>query len=147
MTWLFCYGSNHPSQLAERLGRTDFKMMPGRLIDHWRTFRGFSVRWDGGVASVEPQKGYSVYGYLAQVTNADLALMDRFEGVASGKYKRVGKRVDGPNGKEQAVVYVSTSDTFNKPRREYLETVAMTINSFWSGAGGQPVKWNEIPIR
>lgn len=147
MPWLFSYGSNHPGQLSERLGRTDWEMQSGRLDDHWRVFRGYSQRWRGGVASLEPRRGQSVYGYVAKVTAPDLAVMDRYEGVAGGSYQRKTLQVKTPSGRVSAVAYASTSRDHMPPSREYLEAVAKTIGAFWRGADGGPVKWSDITVR
>jgi gamma-glutamylcyclotransferase (GGCT)/AIG2-like uncharacterized protein YtfP len=170
MPWLFSYGSNHPEQLSERLGRRDLELQQARLVDYWRVFRGYSARWQGGVASVEPSPGFSVYGFIAHVTAADLATLDRYEGVprsyrrltvqveVPGSYSRGthgealsayrrGARGAVPGGTVQAVVYVSQSREFNPPSREYLEAVARTISVFWRSSTGAPVRWSDIPVR
>lgn len=147
MPWLFCYGSNNPRQLSERLERSGIELRPGRLEDYWRVFRGLSRRWGGGVASIERKAGYSVYGYLAKVSAEDLRRMDEYEGVASGNYARQSVNVESDGEILSAVAYVSRSREFNAPTRPYLEAVAKTISVFWHGQDGGPVKWSEIPIR
>jgi len=144
---LFSYGSNHPKQLAERLGHPIVGR--GAYIEGWqRVFRGWSDRWDGGVASLEKKGGTTAvtYGYVADVSPADLDRLDRFEGVGNGKYKRMGVTVRVPEDYAThtlpAVVYVSTSRTFNAPSPLYLKAVAKTVGTFWRGA-----KPEDFPIR
>lgn len=144
--WLFSYGSNHPEQLSQRLGRRDLELQQARLRDYRRVFRGYSQRWRGGVASVEPSPGASVYGFIAYVTAADLDVLDRYEGVPRS-YMRGTVRVEVPGGTVQAVVYVSQSKQFNAPSREYLEAVARTISVFWRSSTGAAVKWSDVPVR
>lgn len=145
-TWLFSYGSNHPAQLAERLDHR-VATQGAVLADHVRVFRGWSQRWGGGVASLQAKKGGEVYGLVAKVTDDDLAQMDRFEGLASGNYKRKNIEVTLADGESvNAVAYVSTSTKKNAPTREYLEAVAKTIGAHWQGDGGA-VSWRDITVR
>jgi len=146
-TLLFSYGSNHPAQMAERLGH-DVATVGAYAPGYVRAFRGFSSRWGGGVATLVKQRGGVVYGLVAPVTKEDLARMDRFEGVASGNYKRMKLPVVLQTGeKAQAIAYVATSKEFNEPSREYLEAVARTVRTHWSGSGGAKVTWKDITVR
>jgi len=147
MPWLFSYGSNHPDQLAERLGRDEFELRAARLSGYWRVFRGWSRRWDGGVASIEPKKDQFVFGFVAKVTASDLAAMDRYEGVAGGSYSRTNVKVETPGGPVTAVAYVASSREHNPPSREYLDAVAKTIGAFWRADDGGPVRWLHITVR
>lgn len=141
MPYLFSYGSNHPGQLSERIGY----MPPSRaayLSGFKRVFRGFSRNWGGGVASLEKRAGATVFGYVSQVTSDDLKTLDRYEGVASGNYKRTTVTLhDGT----RAVAYVSTSRTFAPPTEAYLKACAKTVGAFWKGARGQ-VTWKNFDI-
>ncbi len=147
MPYLFNYGSNNPAQLKKRLGYMPTSVR-AYLLDHWRVFRGWSMRWGCGVASLEKQEGETVYGYVSFVTEEDLVVLDKFEGVASGKYVRQVKRVELTDANDSpAFVYVSTSREHNEPSREYLEACAETISSFWSSRTGKKVTWKDIPTK
>jgi hypothetical protein len=70
-----------------------------------------------------------------------LDAMDRFEGVAVGKYVRetipvkiaLGDDGDPPMfGEFDAVAYIATSDEFNEPSAKYLQAVLKTIRAFWT---------------
>lgn len=146
MTWLFSYGSNHPDQLQERLGHRVSSMRAAYKPNYRRIFRGWSRNWGGGVASLERSPGSTVYGYIAKVSDDDLAVLDRFEGVRSGNYARKRMQVVDGNGKKvNAVVYLSTSREFNRPTRAYLEAVALTIGRFWHD-GDRAVSWRDIRV-
>ena len=140
---LFSYGSNHPAQLAERLGHpvvTGGAYLPG----HIRIFRGDSKRWAGGVASLAARAGGVAFGLVTPVTAEDLARMDGFEGAG---YKRIRVRVTLVDGRQKdAWAYVSRSEEFHEPSRIYLEAVAKTVNAHWHGAGGKKVTWRDIDV-
>lgn len=108
-------------------------------MNNWqRAFRGFSRKWNGGVATLIPKRGSRTYGYVTYVSESDLAILDRFEGVASGNYSR--KKLvtnEGP-----AIAYLSNSKDFNKPTSAYLKAVTLTVGSFWDN-----VKLEDFPIR
>jgi cation transport regulator ChaC len=147
MALLFSYGSNHPVQMAERLGR-DVETMGAFLPGYVRVFRGWSQRWGGGVASLKKEKGGVVFGLVTEADAADLAKMDRFEGVGSGNYKRQTVPVVLATGERvKAVAYVSTSAEFNMPSREYLEAVARTVGTHWRGDHDTKITWQDITVR
>lgn len=143
-TYLFSYGSNSPRQLAERLGHP----VQGRaaFVDGYlRAFRGWSQRWEGGVATLIPGRG-KTYGYVAEVTPADLAVLDRYEGVATGNYYRETMTVTTDDGTVQAIAYLASSAEKNAPSRAYKRAVAETIGAFWEGSNG-PVTEEDITVR
>lgn len=132
---LFSYGSNNPVQLATRLGRP-VAGTPAYLPGYKRVFRGWSHSWGGAVASLEPQADSMVHGYVEEVTEIDLTVLDRYEGVKLGFYRRQFLTVqvitvDGESPQE-AVAYVCNKTDENVPSRRYLDAVAATENSFWT---------------
>lgn len=146
MPYLFCYGSNDPQQLGERLNRRSIEGVGAWVEGYGRVFRGYSQRWGGGVASIEKDPRRNVYGWVAKVSASELTTLDRFEGVASGNYKRVNIKVETLDGDTlSAIAYVSTSRDFNRPSQAYLNAVLKTISTFWSD-DGKPIKIGDIPI-
>lgn len=142
---LFSYGSNHPEQLARRLGRP-IQTYPA-LADGWaRVFRGMSRTWGGGVASLERKAGAVTYGLVVPVDEEDLRILDRYEGVPRS-YRRKTVDVEAMGQPERAVAYIATSREFNPPTREYLEAVARTISTHWTGHDGSRVVPEDITIR
>jgi cation transport regulator ChaC len=146
-TYLFSYGSNSPRQLAERLGRSvrgEGAYAPGMV----RAFRGQSRTWGGGgVATLLCEAGGKTFGYITEVTPADLALLDRYEG-APRNYKRTKVDVVTEEGRKvKAIAYLATSTQQNAPTREYLQAVAETIGTFWSSPNGSDVTWRDIKVR
>jgi len=145
--YLFSYGSNSPKQLSERLGRATTGK--GAYLDGYRrVFRGMSQRWGGGVASLQKHADSQTFGWVAKVDAEDLELLDGFEGVASGKYKRMRVEVSlETNSLAIAIAYVSTSTRFGAPTQEYLEACAKTVGAFWTNPDGSQVTWRDFPIR
>jgi cation transport regulator ChaC len=144
-TYLFSYGSNSPRQLAERLGHA-VKGRAAFVEGHLRAFRGWSNRWEGGVATLIPGRG-KTFGYIAEVTPDDLAILDRYEGVATGNYRRANMQVTTNDGeKVQAIAYLASSTEKNAPSRAYKRAVAETIGAFWEGENG-PVTEADITVR
>lgn len=145
MTYLFSYGSNHPAQLAERLGHPVLTL-PAYLPGFERHFVGWSTKWSGGVASIKKRRGGVVYGLAAQVDEDDLLRMDRFEGVPFAYLRIRAKAVVGGEPKT-VVAYRAIDRTFARPSRSYLEAVARTIGAHWTGEGGARVTADDIKIR
>ena len=146
-TLLFSYGSNHPKQMAERLGH-DVDTVGAFVNGYVRAFVGYSQRWGGGVATLVKKPGGVVYGLVAPVTKDDFAMMDKFEGIASGNYKRVKMKVTLANGeKADAIAYVATSKSPYGPTKAYLDAVAKTVGTHWSNGDGSKITWQDITIR
>ena len=77
-----------------------------------------------GVATVVPSPGRAVHGVLWEISKADEASLDHYEGVAAGFYCKVITRVrlDDGNGKD-ALIYVARDDKPGRARPGYLERV------------------------
>jgi len=146
MPLLFSYGSNHPAQLASRLGH-DVTTRGASLPGYERVFCGRSQRWDGGVASLRVARGAVVYGLVADVTKADLARLDVFEGVAGGHYARRAVRVVVAGRRRVAVAYVALAQTYTPPSTAYLRAVARTIGTHWRTAADGRVTWRDVTVR
>ena len=146
-TWLFNYGSNHPGQLADRVG-IEKTVHCCVLFGYKRVFRGWSHNWGGGVASLEPDPDGMTFGYATRMTAAELRVLDRYEGVRSGNYRRLRVRITLSDGERDvnAIAYVSNSDEYNAPTRAYLKAIARTVSTCWSGSDGA-VTWQDFPLR
>ena len=155
MHYLFCYGSNNPKQLSERLGR---KLEPRNIkaayAENWgRVFRGYSNKWGGGVATLVKDKNRNCYGYCVKVSDDELDILDSYEGVPkSYKRKNIQVRVRSLDNKVETgdyfqprsvVVYLANSKEKNPPSNEYLKAIALTINTKWDN-NGKKVKPSDI---
>lgn len=145
MPFLFSYGSNHPGQLAERLGHP-VKGAAAYASGWIRVFRGYSSNWGGSVATLLPKKSGKTYGYIAKVSEADLQRLDQFEGA---RYARTPITVTTHDGKEvKAIAYLRKGDEpfVEPPSQSYLEAVAKTVSAFWSD-DEEPITAASFPIR
>lgn len=112
----FAYGSNLcAQQMAERCpGAHDPR--PAVLPDHdW-------LINERGVATVEPFAGNTVHGVVWRLTVADLAILDRAEGVPS-RYRRDRLVVQTAAGATAAWVYIDHRTEPGPPRPGYLERI------------------------
>lgn len=151
MAWLFSYGSNSKAQLKTRLGRT-VKVYGAFCDGVARIFVGHSQKWNGAVASLENRKGNTVYGSACNLNEEDFKVLDTFEGVAAGKYKRVKKTItiaadDKHDFKVEAICYISTSSVTGAPSKEYLSAVASNVGEFWTNDDGSKVTAKDFSVR
>ncbi|HZY53643.1 MAG TPA: gamma-glutamylcyclotransferase family protein [Reyranella sp.] len=129
MIWYFAYGSNmNPARLADqRLKERAVQMGPriGGRLDGWRLAFNKIARSPEGAAAgnIVEAPGEVVHGTLNQMPDAGLAVLDIWEGVAGGHYKRrtvpvvradIGETVE-------AVTYIALKVGEGlRPTREYL---------------------------
>lgn len=78
---LFSYGSNSTPQLRARVRNAALRSYPAKVENFARIFCRSSPGWGGGgVASLHPAPGYTTYGAVVYLTEAELRLLDRYEG-------------------------------------------------------------------
>jgi gamma-glutamylcyclotransferase (GGCT)/AIG2-like uncharacterized protein YtfP len=129
-TPLFCYGALDPVRLENHLGHA-VRTEGAYAQDHMRVFRGYSMRWGGGVATLARARGARTYGLLAEVSRNDLAELDAIEGVpiTYTRRKMVVHRADGSI--VEAWVYLSTRTPDFPPSKAYREAIEKTIATHW----------------
>jgi len=77
-----------------------------------------------GVATVVPSRRGAVHGVLWEISKADEVSLDRYEGVASGFYRKAITRVWFNDGNTaDALVYVARDAKPGRARPGYLERV------------------------
>lgn len=118
MTIYFAYGANmDPVHMAESC--------PGAVCLGHATLphHAFGIA-AGGFGTVRPDEGSSVPGVLWRLTDADMAALDRFEGVADGFYRRHRKVVHQQGWANiDAMVYLPADDRPGRPNPGYLERI------------------------
>ena len=155
----FAYGSNGTEQLRERCKNPSLVSHKAVIRDYRRFFTGHSSKWGGGgVASLAPLRGSVCKGSVVYLTEAELELLDRFEGIPEGsdpfvrdyaqnRYSRRWVEVDvwrkvsgssasGDDGKFQekvrAIAYVrNKTDWEGMPSTKYLDACYRNIAPFW----------------
>ncbi len=115
----FAYGSNMGSrQMAQRCRHATLAGL-GTLPDH-----RFIIN-QRGMASVVPRVGARVHGLLWSLTVQDEEMLDQYEGVPKGFYRKVLLTIERPSGTAsgRALVYVASDQKAGTPREGYMEQV------------------------
>lgn len=119
----FSFGSNLNIRHMQRRCQDAEPLSMFTLIDSRLVFRG--------VADCAYEIGAKCYGGLWRISAADEKDLDRFEGVASGFYRK--EYVPLEAGKYEAthlMLYVMNSEGVFPPARHYLETIAQGYRDF-----------------
>ncbi len=114
----FAYGSNMDEhQMAVRC--------PDSRVVGLSTLENMKFVLDSaGVATIIPQLGSRVSGVVWLVTKRDIKSLDRYEGVASGCYRKEFVSVTVNNQSCNALVYISNRDTTNAGCRSgYMDRI------------------------
>jgi gamma-glutamylcyclotransferase (GGCT)/AIG2-like uncharacterized protein YtfP len=118
------YGSNMDSKrMAERCPHS-----PSRghgWLQGWRlTFGGEDIGWDGALGTVVEDIGGRVFVMLYDVTTADEARLDQWEGVDIGVYRKMRLRVHTLDGDVLAWLYVLDGYEGGLPSARYIGMLA-----------------------
>lgn len=119
----FAYGSNmDPVQMRDRAPGARARG-PARLAGYRLTFTRDSPGWGGGVGHVEPSPGDEVWGVLWEITDADLASLDEYEGVSVGAYVRRAMMVRHGDVEVEAVAYLAVPRGYKPPSKRYVRAL------------------------
>jgi gamma-glutamylcyclotransferase (GGCT)/AIG2-like uncharacterized protein YtfP len=124
----FAYGSNlDPVQMSQRCPGSRV-IGCARLLDHRLVFPRPYEAWDrAGVAGIEPAPGHVVEGVAYELTDADLATLDEYEGIEEGEYRRQRVVIELFHGAGRLDVwtYYATpqGDGHWPPSRRYLDAL------------------------
>ena len=129
--WYFSYGSNLSTKrlVDTRLkprGCWTGRRLAGRLDEWTLRFNVQHTTWVGcGVANLVPREGAHAWGTLTEIDDKGLAVLDVFEAVADGLYRRLDIQVwcEALGETVPAVVYVGGSvptDDSLLPSAEYM---------------------------
>lgn len=128
--FLFSYGSNSIEQLKIRLSTTRVLLYKNAYMkDYIRIFAGKSKKWNGGVASIYPNKNKKVYGIAIEISNDELNKLNKFESGYSLEIKKI--TIDGEDKEEiDCHVYIKKNDKFNLfPSESYLHAINKMLNN------------------
>jgi len=120
----FAYGSNlNKQQMKERCPAA--RPVSIVILHHYKlVFGGWSRKWRGGVATIQPFRGERVLGAIYELSEEDLRRLDKNQG-APDLYTRVNIGVnDDFGGLIEAVTYVRTGRADEAaPSKEYLAVI------------------------
>ncbi len=101
----FAYGSNlDPEQMDWRC--PDAIALGAARLNDWAWRIG-----GRGYATVSPSPGHHVWGAIWNVSDSDLASLDRYEGVAGGLYRREFVTVMAENQPVDVLLYIERATT------------------------------------
>jgi len=135
--YYFAYASNlSRRQMRERCPGAK-PLFRARLPHHKLIFTGWSRKWRGGTATVRSSTGDVVAGALYEVSEADLRVLDRQEGIP-GKYDRLKiKVVTEDEDFVEALTHVRVDPADEtKPTAEYLAIIQEGYKD-WGMASGK----------
>ncbi|XP_078687649.1 gamma-glutamylcyclotransferase-like [Branchiostoma floridae x Branchiostoma belcheri] len=124
----FGYGSN---LLKERIQinspTAQFKAI-GKVQDYRLGFYGSSIRWGGGVATIDHTPGHTLWGAVWQISVKNLEALNRQEGVKGndqGKYRPVELSVETSSGEHLTCRSYQIIDTSQPkpPSPQYMEVL------------------------
>lgn len=123
----FAYGSNMSvAQMAHRAPGA--RPVGTGCLDGHRLF--FTA---DGYAAIRPQRGHRVHGVVWQVTARDIAVLDRYEGVGEGWYRRCRVAVRHGGRTRACLVYVGADVVEGgRPIRRYFAEGVMAPALAWS---------------
>jgi len=122
--YYFAYASNlNKKQMKERCPMA--KPMSIVSLHHYKlAFSGWSRKWRGGVATIQPFRGEKVLGAIYEVSEEDLRRLDKYEDCPA-TYNRVKVGVNDDFGELiEAVTYVRVGRTEEtRPSPDYLKII------------------------
>ncbi len=133
MTLYAAYGTNlNPHTMS---GRCPHSPMQGTgWLRGWRlTFGGEDLGWEGSLATLVEAPGEHVFVGLYDMTDADAAQLDAWEGADTGLYRKIRVRVVTLEGDRLAWLYVLDGYEGGLPSARYLGMLAEAAE-----AGGAP---------
>jgi gamma-glutamylcyclotransferase (GGCT)/AIG2-like uncharacterized protein YtfP len=119
------YGSNmDPAQMARRCPHS-----PQRgtgWLQNWRlTFGGgANLGWEGALATVVEDEGHQVFVVLYELSEADEAALDQWDGVTLGYYRKAKVRVAAVDEDVLAWLYVLNDYEGGLPSARHLGILA-----------------------
>jgi gamma-glutamylcyclotransferase (GGCT)/AIG2-like uncharacterized protein YtfP len=125
MPLYFAYGSNMDrAGMASRCPRAQ-ALGVARLEQHRFLFAR------GGYCAIEPRRGATVYGVLWRVSARDVAVLDAYENVPGGLYRRVMRPVRR-NGKAlRAFVYIMRHPRLGRAPSDYQQSSVLRAARDW----------------
>ena len=133
------YGSNmDPARMAHRCPHSP--LQGTGWLEGWRlTFGGEDIGWEGALATVVEGSGQRVFVALYEITEADEAALDRWDGATLDYYRKSKVRVSTVDGEVLAWLYVLNDYEGGLPSARYLGILADAAEA--AGAPADYVAW------
>lgn len=124
MSLYAAYGSNmDPQQMRRRCPHSPVRGTG--WLEGWRlTFGGEDLGWEGALATLVEDAGSRVFVALYDITDADQAHLDEWEGADIGLYRKIRLRVQTLDGEALAWLYVLDAYEGGLPSARYLGILA-----------------------
>jgi gamma-glutamylcyclotransferase len=122
--YYFAYASNlNQKQMKERCPQA----RPASIVTlhHYKlAFSGWSRKWRGGVATIQPFRGERVLGAIYELSEEDMRRLDKYEDCPA-TYSRIKVGVNNDFGELiEAETYIRAQRAEeNKPSKEYLAVI------------------------
>ena len=118
------YGSNmDPTQMALRAPHSPQR--GGGWLVGWRlTFGGEDLGWEGALSTLVEDPMSQVFVMLYELTPADEAALDQWEGGGIGLYRKIRVRVQSLEGDQLAWCYVLDAYEGGLPSARYIGILA-----------------------
>jgi hypothetical protein len=124
MPLYFAYGANMDvGAMARRCPRSK-ALGPGRLVRHC-----LAVMREGWLTVARDPRS-AVHGVLWDLTLAEVAALDRYEGMAQGLYVKLTQPIVAERGARQAIVYVGANAGPGAARPDYIAAVIAAARSW-----------------
>jgi len=122
--YYFAYGLNLNRKQMSQCCHDSQSRFSAELPNYRLIFSGWSRHWRGGLASIKPSRGDKVLGGIYEVSEMDMAKLDRHED-CSDNYKRLKITVYRDSGeKVEATTFIKTGQAEEtKPSAEYLKVI------------------------
>lgn len=122
--YYFAYGSNlSKKQIGERCPMA--RPVSAVTLHHYRlVFSGWSRKWRGGVATIQPFRGEKVAGAIYELSEEDMKRLDSYQDCPA-KYSRIKVGVNNDFGELiEVVTYIRAQRAEEaRPSQEYLAVI------------------------
>ena len=124
MPLYFAYGSNMSTEAMARRCPRSTTLGLARLVRH-----RLAVMHEGWLTVARDPRS-AVHGVLWNLALADVAALDRYEGLPQGLYAKLTQPVVGEHGPRQAIVYVGGNSGPGAVRKDYLADIVKAARSW-----------------
>lgn len=122
--YYFAYASNlNQKQMKECCPQA--RPVSAVTLHHYRVvFSGWSRKWRGGMATIQPFRGEKVPGAIYELSEEDMKRLDRYEDCPVN-YSRIPVKVNNDFGELiEAVTYIRSGRAEEaRPSKEYLAVI------------------------